>query len=78
MRSAPPLRQGCNFQLMRLYVEPMDAVVVEVADDGRVRLEHEDWSAPTLQERRAIIYAAKNQIAELSELIEILSPQSTS
>ena len=43
---------------MRLYVEPMDAVVVEVAADGRVRLENEDWTAPTLQERRAIIYAA--------------------
>ena len=57
---------------MRLYVEPMDAVVVEVSSDGRVRLENEDWSTPTLQERRAIIYAAENEIAGLQEAIEIL------
>ena len=57
---------------MRLYVEPMDAVVIDVGSDGRVRLENEDWSAPTLQERRAIIYAATNEIAALTELLEIL------
>ena len=57
---------------MRLYVEPMDAVVVEVDQEGRVRLDGEDWSSPTLQERRAIIYSAKNEIEELTELIEIL------
>jgi hypothetical protein len=50
----------------------MDAVLVEVAPDGRVRLENEDWSAPSLQERRAIIYAATNAIEELTELIDIL------
>ena len=57
---------------MRLYVEPMDAVVVEVSDDGRVRLENEDFAAPTLQERRAILYAARGEIEALTELIEIL------
>jgi hypothetical protein len=57
---------------MKLYVETMDAVVVDVGADGRVRLEHEDWSEPTLQERRAILYAAKNAIEELNELVEIL------
>jgi hypothetical protein len=57
---------------MKLYVEAMDAVVVDVGGDGRVRLEHEDWSEPTLQERRAILYAAKNAIEELNELVEIL------
>ena len=57
---------------MRLHVEPMDAVVVEVGQDGRVRLENEEWSTPTLQERRAILYAAKNEAEELTELIEIL------
>ena len=57
---------------MRLYVEPMDAVVVEVAPDGRVRLEHEEWSEPTLQERRAILYSAKQALEELAELIDIL------
>ena len=57
---------------MRLYVEPMDAVVVEVAPDGRVRLEHEEWSEPSLQERRAILYSAKQALEELAELIDIL------
>ena len=57
---------------MRLYVEPMDAVVLEVTADGRIRLENENWSTPTLQERRAIIYAARNELAELTELLEIL------
>lgn len=58
---------------MRLYVDTMDAVVVEVDADGRVRLEHEDWSTPTLQERRAIIHAAEQEIDELRELLELLN-----
>jgi hypothetical protein len=57
---------------MRLYVEPMDSVVVDVSADGQIKLENEDWSKPTLQERRAILYAAKNELAALNELIEIL------
>lgn len=59
---------------MRLYVEPMDAVVVDVDRDGRVRLENEDWSRPTLQERRAIIYAAQQEVTALTELLETLTP----
>jgi len=59
---------------MRLYVEPMDAVLIDVAADGQVRLENEDWSVPSLQERRAIIYAATNELAALTELLEILDP----
>jgi hypothetical protein len=58
--------------MFRLYVEPMDATVVEVSDDGRVRLEQQEWSEPTLQERRAIIYAAQQEIAALGEVIAIL------
>jgi hypothetical protein len=57
---------------MRLYVPPMDAFVVEIRDDGWVRLEKEDWSKPSLQERRAIIYAAKDELESLQELLEIL------
>ena len=57
---------------MKLFVAPMDAVVVEVSADGRVRLENEDWSTPSLQERRAILYAAKSEMEELTELVEIL------
>ena len=57
---------------MKLYVETMDAVVVDVQADGRVRLENEEWSQPTLQEKRAIIHAAQEEMAALGELIEIL------
>ena len=62
---------------MRLYVETMDAIVVDVAADRRVRLDNEDWSAPTLQEQRAIIYAARQEIAALTELLEILDAPTT-
>ena len=57
---------------MRLYVATMDATVVEVNADGSVRLEQEEWSQPTLQERRAIIHAAQEERLALDELIEIL------
>ncbi|HEV3058123.1 MAG TPA: hypothetical protein VGY48_07730 [Vicinamibacterales bacterium] len=57
---------------MNLYVEPMDATVVEVDQDGRVRLQDEDWQTPSLQERRAIIYAARDEIAALTELVDLL------
>jgi hypothetical protein len=57
---------------MHLYVEPMDAVVIDVSDDGRIRLADEDWSRPTMQERRAVIYAARDEIARLTELVETL------
>ena len=57
---------------MNLYVPPMDATIVDVDTDGRVRVRDEEWSLPTLQERRAIIYAARDQMAALAELIEIL------
>jgi hypothetical protein len=57
---------------MRLYVETMEAVLVEADESGRVRFENEEWTVPTLQERRAILYAARTAIAELSELVETL------
>jgi hypothetical protein len=59
---------------MKLYVEPMDAVVVEVSADGLVRLENAPWAVPTLQERRAIIYSARREVEALAELLEILDP----
>jgi len=61
----------CN--LMRLYIDTMDVVVVDVDGDGRVRYENEDWSGPTLQERRAIIFAAQQEMAALTELVETLT-----
>ena len=57
---------------MRLYVEPMDAVLVEFDRDGRVRFDGEEWSVPTLQEQRAILNAAQNQAADIQELIQAL------
>lgn len=60
---------------MKLYVGTMDAVVIDVAADGRVRLENEDWSQPTLQERRAIIHAAQEELLALGELLEILQAE---
>lgn len=57
---------------MRLYVGPMDAILVEFDPGGKVRFDGEDWSWPTLQERRAILYAAQQQLADLRELIEAL------
>jgi hypothetical protein len=60
---------------MRLYVEPMDAVVIEVTDDGRVRLEGGELEVPTLQERRAILYSARGEIEALAELVDILERQ---
>ena len=57
---------------MDLYVGPMDATVVDVEQDGRVRLQGEEWCTPSLQERRAIIYAAQEAISALTEWVEIL------
>jgi hypothetical protein len=58
---------------MRLYVETMDAVIVEVTDDGRVRFDNQELITPTLQERRAILYAAQQEMEALTELTDILS-----
>ena len=57
---------------MRLYVEPMDAVLVEFDDRGQVRLDGEEWSTPSMQETRAILYSAENELASLKELIDAL------
>jgi hypothetical protein len=57
---------------MRLYVETMDATVVEVNGDGHVRLLDEGWRVPTFQERRAIIHAAEDERASIEELLEML------
>jgi hypothetical protein len=62
---------------MRLYVETMDATVVDVDSAGRIRLDDEDWSVPTLQERRAIIHSAHEELASLTELLEILESRQT-
>jgi len=50
----------------------MDVTIVDVDADGRVHIENEGWSTPTLQERRAIIYAAQREVVELTEAVEVL------
>ena len=57
---------------MRLLVPTMDAFLVEYDSAGRVRFDNEDWTQPSVQERRAIIHAAKDQVAHLKELLEAL------
>ena len=57
---------------MRLYVEPMDAVLVDFDARGHVRFDNEEWSTPSLQEIRAILYAAGNEMASLRELVDAL------
>ena len=60
---------------VRLFVDTMDAVLVEVDTDGRVRFDQEEWSVPTLQERRAILYSAQRELADLRELVETLGKE---
>lgn len=57
---------------MRLYIETMDATLVEFAPDGRVRFDEGDWVVPTLQETRAILHAAQLEIEALTDLVREL------
>ncbi len=57
---------------MRLYIDTMDAILADVDAEGRVRFENEDWSMPTLQERRAILHAARRELESLRELMGAL------
>ena len=54
----------------------MDAFLVEFAADGRIRFDNEDWSTPSVQERRAIIHAAKDELENLKELLDVLESES--
>jgi len=57
---------------MRLYVETMNAIVVECDADGRVRFDNGEWAKPSVQERRAIIHAAQMELDSLKELLEMM------
>ena len=61
---------------MKLYVETMDAWLVEFDGDGHIKLEGEEWRRPSLQERRAIIHAARGEVETLTELIAALESDS--
>ena len=51
-------------------------VVLGFDDAGRVHIENEGWCVPTLQERRAILFAAREEVLTLEELITILEKPS--
>jgi hypothetical protein len=57
---------------MRLYVATMDAVLLDFRPDGTVLFEGEEWTRPSLQETRAILHAATEEIEKLTELTEVL------
>lgn len=57
---------------MRLFIPTMDAILVDFDGDGRVRFENEEWTNPSVQEQRAIIHAAKDQLEHLKELLAVL------
>ena len=61
---------------MRLFVPTMDAFLVEFDEGGRIRFDNEEWSTPSVQERRAIIHAAKDQLEHLKELLDVLESES--
>lgn len=61
---------------MRLFIPTMDAFLVEFDGEGRIRFDNEDWSRPSVQERRAIIHAAKDQLDHLKELLDALESES--
>jgi hypothetical protein len=50
----------------------MDATLVEFSPDGRIRFDNEDWVVPSVQERRAIIHAAKETLDDLADLLQTL------
>ena len=61
---------------MKLFIRTMDAVLVDFDADGRVRFDNEDWRKPSVQERRAIIHAARDQMEHLKELLDVLESES--
>ena len=62
---------------MRLLVPTMDAVLIDFDSTGRVRYDNDEgWSRPSVQERRAIIHAAHDELESLKELLDVLESQS--
>jgi hypothetical protein len=62
---------------MRLFVPTMEAVLIEFDDAGRVRFDEEgEWVEPSIQERRAIIHAARNELESLTDLLQVLESES--
>jgi hypothetical protein len=58
---------------MRLYVPTMDVIVTEFDSGGRVRFDSDEgWAKPSVQERRAIIHAAQEELESLKELLDVM------
>ncbi len=73
MPSAPRPRRVSNIlDNVKLFIDTMDATLVEFSPDGRIRFDNEDWVVPSVQERRAIIHAAKETLDDLTELLQTL------
>ena len=60
---------------MKLFVATMDAFLVDFDADGRIRFDDEDWCKPSVQERRAIIHAARDQMEHLKALLDVLESE---
>jgi hypothetical protein len=60
---------------MQLYIETMNAVLVDMDAEGRVRFDSGEWSKPSVQERRAIIHAAQSELESLKELLETMGAE---
>lgn len=60
---------------MKLFVATMDAFLVDFDENGRIRFDNEEWSTPSVQERRAIIHAANEQLEHLKELLDVLESE---
>ena len=60
---------------MRLFIATMDALLIDFDQQGRIRFDNEDWTTPSVQERRAIIHAAKDEVAHLKELLDVLESE---
>jgi hypothetical protein len=51
----------------------MDAIVTEFDSTGRVRFDGDQaWAKPSVQERRAIIHAAEEELESLRELLDVM------
>ena len=62
---------------MRLFVPTMEAVLTEFDDAGRVRFDDDgEWLKPSIQEKRAIIHAARNELESLTDLLHVLENES--
>ena len=62
---------------MPLFVPTMEAVLIDFDEAGRVTFDEDgEWLKPSIQERRAIIHAARNELETLTDLLHVLESES--